>query len=221
MIDVELIFEDLKSQANKQQARSLSILNEVLQLHHKAGGVNFSVAEVARLSIARGGPSASTIRNKTGFRFRQLIEAWARKTSLENPGASKKGIKAIANGKDHDLLVLVSDPALRAIFGQIIAERNRYRSQLGTLKANSNIVIDKRSLLKPSQAISDSSVQVISSMSGLLNDMEVVALKEAISDEFFQRQGWTVSRAGQVKGEEGEIYKHGYVHAISKILENI
>ncbi|MNE95579.1 hypothetical protein D3C80_1936820 [compost metagenome] len=51
--------------------------------------------------------------------------------------------------------------------------------------------------------------------------MEITALRAAVSDDFFDKQGWMVTRAGQVKGDSGEIYKHGYVPAIRKILKEI
>ena len=55
-----------------------------------------------------------------------------------------------------------------------------------------------------------------------LNDMEITALKAAVSDEFFESREWTVSPAGQVKDENRrEVYKHGYVNAIRKILKEV
>ncbi|WP_262383276.1 gamma-mobile-trio protein GmtX [Pseudomonas gessardii] len=39
---------------------------------------------------------------------------------------------------------------------------------------------------------------------------------------FFEYHEWTVSAAGQVKDEnKREIYKHGYVNAIKKVLKEI
>ncbi|WP_342215492.1 gamma-mobile-trio protein GmtX [Pseudomonas sp. TH31] len=65
------------------------------------------------------------------------------------------------------------------------------------------------------------SVQLLPSLKGVLSDMEITALRAAVSDDFFDKQGWMVTRAGQVKGDSGEIYKHGYVPAIRKILKEI
>lgn len=49
--------------------------------------------------------------------------------------------------------------------------------------------------------------------------MHIAALKAAASDDL--KQGWTVTKAGQVKGDNGEIYKHRYVLALKKILMGI
>ncbi|MNN70969.1 hypothetical protein D3C81_1868640 [compost metagenome] len=55
-----------------------------------------------------------------------------------------------------------------------------------------------------------------------LNEMEIDALKAAISDDLFGFREWTVSAAGQVKDENRrEIYKHGYVNAIKKVLKEV
>lgn len=220
MIDAQAIFVDLKSQASTRQAKSLSDLNDVLKSQHAAGERNFSIAEIARLSGQRGGPSAQTIRNKTGLVFRQLIEAWAAQA-----GASMKApINPLAKGnrapKDNELLVRISDPALRALFGQIIAERNRYRNELNVLKAHSELIVDRRPVQRLEQPVESGVVQLVQTLN--LNDMEVEALKAAIADEFFEQREWTVSEAGQVKDENGRgIYRHGYVNAIKKVLKEV
>jgi hypothetical protein len=217
----EVTFQALVSTANAQQAKSLTALHEVLKKHKESGNANYSIAEIARLSVAGGGPSVSTIRNKTGQCFRELIQAWANQAGLP----MKKPVNPKGRGtsvpKDNELLRKIPDAAVRGVFGMIIAERNRYRNELNLLKAHTEIIIDRRPGVSPNRpapkAASNSEVQVISSITGLLNGMEVQALKAAVEDEFFEKQGWTVSKAGQVRGEDGEIYKHGYVNALRKL----
>lgn len=222
MFDPTVIFEDLKSKANAQQAKSLTMLHGVLAEHFEAGERNYSIAEIARLSVSKGGPSASTIRNKTGLCFRQLIEAWATKAGLSMKKPINLKLKSNSIPKDNELLCRIDDPAVRAVFGMIIAERNRFRNELNTLKANSEFVIDRR----PNKTTihvksSEDDVQVIPSLRGVLNEMEVAALQAAVADDFFDRQSWRVSKAGQVKNDGGELYKHGYVNAIKKVLKEI
>lgn len=220
ILDAQAIFEDIKARVSTRQAKSLSLLNDVLKTQHAAGERNFCIAQIARLSVKCGGPSAQTIRNKTGFVFRQLIEAWAAQA-----GSSMKApISLLSNGnrapKDFELLARLSDPAMRAIFGQIIAERNRYRNELNTLRAHSELVVDRRPVQHFEQSLNSSAIQLVQTLN--LNDMEVEALNAAISDEFFEYREWTVSAAGQVKDENRrEIYKHGYVNAIKKVLKEI
>ena len=192
----------------------------MLKSQHASGERNFSIAEIARLSAEQGGPSGQTIRNKTGLVFRQLIEAWAAQA-----GASMKApINPLAKGnrlpKDNELLERLPDPALRALFGQIIAERNRFRNELNTLKAHSELIVDRRPMQHFEQPVESGAVQLVQTLN--LNDMEVEALKAAITDDFFEYRDWTVTAAGQVKDEnKREIYKHGYVNAIKKVLKEV
>lgn len=60
---------------------------------------------------------------------------------------------------------------------------------------------------------------MLPSLKGVLSEMHIAALKAAASDDL--KQGWTVTKAGQVKGDNGEIYKHRYVLALKKILMGI
>lgn len=220
MVDAQMIFEDLKAQATTRQAKSLTILNQVLKAQYDGGERNFSIAEIARLSAESGGPTAQTIRNKTGLVFRHLIEAWAAQAGATMKAPVNFHAKSNKVPKDYDLLQRLPDPALRAVFGQIIAERNRFRNELNTLKAHSDLIVDKRPIQNLEQISGSGTVQILPAVK--LNDMEVEALKAAVSEEFFEDRDWTVSQAGQVKDENRrEIYKHGYVHAIKKILKEV
>ncbi len=218
MIDPHLIFEELVGQATKQQAKSLAVLHEVLKAHEKTGSRNFSIATIARLSVEAGGPSASTIRNSGGFRFRQLIEAWAASVGTDRKAPVKSKSQGVP--RDNELLRRIDDPALRAVFTQVLAERRRYLAELNLLKSQTDIVVDRRpNVVEIPQE--SGSVQLLPSLKGVLSDMEITALRAAVSNDLFDRQGWVVTAAGQVKGDFGEIYKHGYVPAIRKILKEI
>lgn len=218
MIDPQLIFEELVAQATKQQAKSLAVLHGVLKAHQKTESRNFSIATIAKLSVEAGGPSASTIRNTGGFRFRQLIEAWAASVGTDRKLPAKSKEQGVPS--DNELLRRIEDPALRAVFTQILAERRRYLAELNLLKSQKDIVVDRRPNVVDIAQESES-VQLLPSLKGVLSDMEITALRAAVSDDFFDKQGWMVTRAGQVKGDSGEIYKHGYVPAIRKILKEI
>lgn len=220
MVDAQLVYEDLRAQATTRQAKSITILHQVLKAQFEAGERNFSIAEIARLSVEHGGPTAQTIRNKTGIVFRLLIEAWAAQAGTTMKAPVNPLVKSNKMPKDYDLLQKLLDPALRAVFGQIIAERNRFRNELNTLKAQSELIVDKRPTQNFGQKAENGAVQILPALK--LNDLEIEALKAAVSDDFFEVRDWTVSQAGQVKDESGrEIYKHGYVNAIKKILKEV
>lgn len=216
MVDPQLIFEELSAQATKQQAKSLAVLHAVLTSHEKTGSRNFSIATIARLCVEVGGPSASTIRNTGGFRFRQLIDAWAASAGTDRKYPGKPKLSNIPS--DNELILRINDPALRAVFTQVLAERRRYLAELNLLKSQQKIVIDRRPSMVETSSDRES-IQLLPSLKGVLSEMEIAALNASISDEFFDTQGWRVTSTGQVKGESGEIYKHGYVAAIRKILK--
>ena len=86
--------------------------------------------------------SKGTLYNKASANFRTLIQAWAAYASDAKPQFSRP-CKPVA---EDDLLRRIEDPALRALIGIIVAERNRLRAGINTLRSHANIVIDRRVL---------------------------------------------------------------------------
>jgi len=93
---------------------------------------------------------------------------------------------------DNKLLERLDDPALRALFGQIIAERGRLKREVNLLKQHSSIVIDRR----PVERTEYRSAAVLPSQLGNLSSLEVEALRVAISDECMEKHGWLSTKAG-------------------------
>jgi len=215
-IDPGAVLEDLKSHASPRKAKTLDLLFEVLHKHAESGVMDFSVATIGRLSSAAGGPTTQSIRNKGGADYRRLIEAWA-----ASRGTTRKKPLAPANRQRlptrfEDILGRIEDPALRAVVGSLIAERNRFFNENRVLKAQTEIVVDCR----PVKCEASPAVEVLPSLTGLLTDMEREALQAAVSEKLLEQRGWTVFENGRVKGEDGRsIYKPGYLTAIRKILE--
>ena len=206
----ENILNDLKREATSRRSKSLDILNSILENQSKGDTKDFSIATIGKLSETEGGPSTQTIRNKTGSHYQQLISAWAAYSgaSTKRPLSSRQ--KKIIKSNDYDVVSQISDPVIKAIVGSFIADKNRYRDQLNTLKKFNTVVIDNRKNDKYAEQ-SRTTIE--------LTDMELTAIQEAISDSFFSQQEWSKSAAGQVKNKFNmEIYKHGYVNALQKII---
>nr|WP_275447112.1 gamma-mobile-trio protein GmtX [Pseudoalteromonas sp. Of7M-16] len=182
-----------------------------MEQQSKITPLDFSMATIGRLSKEQGGPSTQTIRNRTGKHFQQLIEAWAAYsgTICKKPLSVRQ--KQLLNSNDQHILDAIDDPVIRAVVGSLIAERNKYRDQLNTLKANSDLFIDRTKGDKTNTTLENKQ----------LVPLEVEAIKDAISDELFNKQGWEVMPTGQVKDAEGnEIYKRGYVNGLKKSVKN-
>lgn len=219
-IDIELILENLKMGKSKRAQNSLDKLNALLESHFNAGEKDYSIAAIGTLSKANGGIGLSSLRNTSGTHFRLLVEAWAAKadTTLKKP----KKPKSYESPSDIELLKLIPDPALRAVFGQIMAERKKLRSENNTLKKSADVFVDMR----PNQVVytpqSNDSITVVSSLNGILLNSDIAALEDAISEERMLRRGWTVSELGAVKDEYNRpLFKNGFVSAIRKILKQL
>jgi len=122
---------------------------------------------------------------------------------------------AITSSRDADILPRIQDPAIRALVGMIIAERNRLSAENKKLKAHAELVIDNRPV-RP-----QAPVEVLPPLRCLLLTSERDALEEAISEKFLKGRGWNAEENGRVRNEHGRsLYKPGYVTAIRKVLEN-
>lgn len=207
-VNPQIVLAELCERATTRTKRALEILNQVLEQQSQSESLDFSIATVGRLSYEQGGPSTQTIRNRTGKHFQQLIDMWAAYSGTTRKKPLSVRQKQLLNNNDQHILDSIDDPVIRAVVGSLIAERNKYRDQLNVLKANSEIVIDRRSNNNPSS---------VSPIPEQLTPMEVEALKHAISDEFMVKMRWVVMPTGQVKDNDGnEVYKRGYVNAINK-----
>lgn len=207
---------DLKAGASPRKRKTLDLLNTVLDKQAKSGVRDFSIATIGRLSAAAGGPTAQSIRNRGGKDYRRLIEAWAASQGTTPKKPLSPTNRQQIPRRDEDMLKRIADPALRAVVGNLIAERNRYKSQVRLLQEKNDAIMDRRS----ARHTSPGAVEVLPSLEGLLTDMEREALEEAISDNMLQQRGWSAQDNGRIKDEHGRpLYKPGYVTAIKKILE--
>lgn len=221
-VDVNLILEDLKSNKSQRTKDSLDKLNTLLEARFNTGEKDYSIATIGRISKADGGVGTVSIRNKTGDHFRLLIDAWATKanTTMKKPLVPQS--RLLAAPSDIDLLKRLDDPALRAVFGQIIAEKNKLKKENCILKQKADVTVDMR----PNQAIHAEQVHqgvtVLSALDGLLLPGDIEALEDAINEDKIAQRGWIVSKYGAVKDEyDRPLFKNGFVLAIKKVLAQV
>lgn len=221
-VDINVILEDLKMGKTSRTQDSLNKLNALLEARFNAGEKDYSIATIGRVSKAEGGVGTVSIRNKTGEHFRLLIDAWATKanTTMKKPPAPQSRLLDVPS--DMKLLNRLDDPAMRAVFGQIIAEKNKLKAENRILKQNAEVVVDMR----PNQAIHaeqvHQDVEVLPSLDGVLLQGDIEALEDAINEDKMALRGWTVSKYGAVKDEDGRpLFKNGFVLAIQKVLAQV
>jgi len=221
-LDIETILTDLKEGKVARTCASLDKLNQTLQAYYESGQRDFSITTIGRISTDDGGVGYQSIRATRNEHFRRLIEAWAAKadTTTKKPLVSNSRSRHVPT--DNKLLERITDPALRALFGQIIAERNRYRKEVNILKQHANVVIDKRPV-RQFEARAEPAIEVLPSFDNLLTISEIKALQFAVSDECMERHNWQSTQAGQVKDMEYnmEIFPRGFVTGLRKLLGEV
>ena len=67
----------LKQNSTSKTVKSITIIHNVCTEQAERGSNDFSIATIGRLSEAAHGPKTQAIRNKTGDKYRALIESWA------------------------------------------------------------------------------------------------------------------------------------------------
>jgi hypothetical protein len=210
------LFNTLTVDTRQQKRRNLEVMHEVCAELYRLGSLDFSLATVGRMSQERGGMSQRALYNSTSGDFKTLIRAWA---SFAAPDKRKSAEpRSRDNLTDNDLLQKIPDPALRALLGQAIAERDRLRGEVKLLRANANVVVDRRVL--PGHINVTPKGEVIQVMSSVgLSETEKQTLQWAISAEFLTQEGWSEGANGEILNSCGrKLFDIGFINAIKKTL---
>lgn len=221
-INIDLILADLKEGKVPRTQKNLDTLNSILKAYAESGHRDFSITQIGRVSAEKGGPGYEALRATRNKHYRTLIEAWAERCNTDTKKPLSATSRSSSIPQDNKLLERIPDVALRALFGQIIAERNRYRKEVNLLKQHANIIIDKRPV-RQFDASAEKGMEMLPSLSGLLTESEKKALVFAISDECMQKHNWQTTQAGQVKDMEynTEIFPRGFVTGLRKVLGEV
>lgn len=218
-IDIDAVLETLKDDKTERTKASLDKLNQAIKDYYKSGARDFSITKIGHVSRESGGVGYESIRATANKHYRDLIEAWASKaqTTIKKPrkGTGKK------KGQDYQLLERIEDTAVRALFGQIIRERDRYKSEANMLKNQTQIIIDKRPTVftKPQ---SEASLELLPSLKGICSDNEIKALRTVCTEEWLEKLEFQANALGQVKDEHGmEILPRGFLTGLKKILGEV
>ncbi|MBF8176060.1 gamma-mobile-trio protein GmtX [Herminiimonas contaminans] len=216
-IDPTQLFDALCAESRPQKQHNLQIMQEVCAELHRLGSRDFSLSTVGMMSQERGGLSKRALYNSTSQDFKTLIRSWATFATIGTQRTSeRKSRDSIPD--DRNLLLNISDPAMRALVGYVIADRDRLRGEVKLLRSQASVVIDRRVL--PGHINITAEGQVIQVMSSVdLSDTERQALDLAISREFLEQEGWTEGKNGEILNSRGrKIFDIGFANAIRKVL---
>ena len=203
------MFSKLYENASTRKKKTLELINNACKKQAESDIKDSSIGTIARLIVDDGGPSEQALRNKNAEDYRVLISQWAKyyETTTKKP---KKEKRTTVND---DILASISEPTTKALVGMLMAENKKLKRENSLLKEQTTFTID----MCPTN---DKDV-VIVEPSYKLTDTEIDALRNAISNEFMNHQGWTADNYGRVKQNGIQIFKAGFVTAIQRILNGI
>lgn len=218
-IDTEAVLGTLNDGKSARTQASLVKLNEILKTYYKTGARDFSITTIGRVSNEHGGVGYQSIRATANKHYRDLIEAWAAKaqTSTKKPSVTSPK----KSGCDYQLLERIDDLAVRALFGQVIRERDRYKSEANMLKNQTKIVIDKRPTAF-TKSKPEGNGEWLPPLEKICSDNEIMALRTVCTEEWLEKLGFQANALGQVKDEYGtEILPRGFLIGLRKLLGEV
>ncbi|WP_250519211.1 gamma-mobile-trio protein GmtX [Caballeronia sp. ATUFL_M1_KS5A] len=189
----------------------LKATHEICRRHQASGSRDFSLPTIGRLLEAEGILKGRALYNMQSVDYRELISAWA---AYVGPAVLQSS-KVLAS---HEYLMRIHDPAIRSIMQAIVAERDKLKAEVNLLKANTQVVVDRR----PVGADNPGPVIVLPPRGGLntqLTPSEREALKKSVSADYLERQGLHEGTHGEIVTEHGRtIFDVGFARAIRKVL---
>ena len=174
---------------------------------------DLSVANMARSAEEGGILKAKSLYNAQSADYCALIQAWA---AFSGPVSMPvKVIKDKLRDK-YDWVQKIDDPTVRTLTLMALAERDKLKTALDTLKSVTTLQIDMR----PMGATLEKGAQVAVIEAGArLTDSQRKALEAAISPEVMRQRDWTMGEDGEVRKKNGVfMYDPGYVTAIQQVL---
>ncbi|WP_335968399.1 gamma-mobile-trio protein GmtX [Acinetobacter bereziniae] len=197
----EELLNKLKRGSSLKIQQSLDAIYDVCIEQQERGIHDFSVSTIANLGFSRGVPKAQSIRNKTGEKYRVLIQCFADASSqtakLTKPSQTDNAwIEEIQNPK-HQLLV---------------------RIMASELKEAQQMI---REIIPPKQRIDIyDHKNMIPEESFKLSDQEVRALQYLLSTDFQKKWNLKPTNFGELVDESNKpVFKISTLDALHKALE--
>ena len=197
----EELLNKLKLGSSLKMQQSLDAISEICIEQQERGILDFSISTIAKLGNNRGVPKAQSIRNKTGEKYRALIQYFADLASqtpkLRKPSQSENDwIEEIQNPK-HQLLV---------------------RIMASELKEAQQMI---REIIPPKQRIDIyDHKNMIPNESFRLSDQEVRALQYLLSTDFQKKWNLKPTHFGELVDESNKpVFKVSTLDALRKALE--
>lgn len=179
---INTIYQQLIDQCKRSTARNqLAVLKGALDSQVKSGRDDFTISSLARIMKPDGGPKESTLRNKSGERYRVLIAAY--KANHKNHSSKRKYSKA------PDWVDRIEALDIRWLVKDLIASEKALRAENNALRSIKKLNIDMTT-------ITDAPLH--KKLPPNLNEMEVDTLKTFISPEHLRTVGLGFDEKGSL-----------------------
>ncbi len=207
------LLQTLKAQAARENKRkNLELLWKVLEGMWREGCRSYGVAEVGRKLAEAGGLKTQSLRNEGGQDFRRIIEAFGACAGGHGRGQKIQGRSQL------DLAVeSLPDPAVRAIFRQVVAENKLYKTQNDQLRSSFKELSIKRPAETPSFAKAPSLEVPLPPAQLTIQEKEL--LRRNLSPERFEENGWKIMEGGGVVDDAGVVVlSPGFIAVMRRLL---
>ena len=212
-IHPDAVLASLLGKAERSNRRNnLTRMHELCRKQHEAGSHDFSLSAIGRLAEAEGIMKGRALYNAQSADYKALIVAWGAYAGPPTP----KAPKTLAS---HDYLMRIADPAIRSIMQAIIAERDKLKAQINVLKANTQLMVDRRPLGATVSAAPGAQPVAVLALSAQLTPSEREALQKAVSADYLDERGLKEGSHGEIINERGRtVFEVGFARAIRKVL---
>lgn len=212
-IHPDTVLESLLAKAERSNRRNnLTRMHELCRKRHEAGSRDFSLSAIGHLAETEGIMKGRALYNAQSADYKILIVAWA---AYAGPPAPKAP-KPLAS---YEFLMHIDDPAIRSIMQSIIAERDKLKAQLNTLKAHTQLTVDRRPLGATVSAAPGTQPVTVLTPSAQLTPSEREALQKAISRKHLEESDLREGSHGEIINARGRvIFDVGFTRAIRKML---
>lgn len=209
------LLQTLKVRAARENKRkNLELLWNVLEGMWRDGCRSYGLAEVGRRLTEAGGPKTQSLRNEGGEDFRRIIEAF---------GICARGHSSVQQGPGRSQLELavdcLHDPALRAMFRQVVAENKLYKTQNDQLRSS----FKELSITRQVDTLSTVNAPQfeVSTPTAPLTTREKDLLRRNLSPERFEENGWKITEEGSVMDDTGiVVLSPGFLTIMGKLLSS-
>ncbi|MEO9656305.1 gamma-mobile-trio protein GmtX [Marinomonas sp.] len=194
----EKLLNKLKKDSNQRTQKTLDSIYTVCLEQVKKGNDDFSFSTISRLGEHLNVPKPQSIRNKSGEKYRVLIDFFKNQTK----GKPKKT-------DEYDWVKRIPDSSSRILVNQLIAENKKLNKQL-------NEAIPPDTLI----TIQDNKSQIDNDIN--FTELEKRAIEYLLSDSFKSKNILTEDNYGRYLDDLGEVFlPTATTHAMKKILSII